>query len=174
MRWSRNVSAGAWILRYPLPKRLAPGRYRINVIAQGQDMSRSLSIPVRLTHAAIRAKGKPTVLVVSSGAPRSLPHLSLGAQAKVSVTTAWETADAVFTSRSVAAVVVNVDTQSIALVHSIHILYPNVQIVAVTSDPKRAVRARRFGASAVVLASKNFDAVLSGTLSAIVAQQFGR
>ena len=96
----------------------------------GLRPSRSLSIPLRLTHAAIRLTGKPTVLVVSSGAPSSLPHLSLGAQAKVSVTTAWETVGAVFASHSVAAVVVNVDTQSIALVRSIHILYPNVQIVA--------------------------------------------
>ena len=66
---------------------------------------------------------------------------------------------------------VDIDRQGLAMVHNLHTVFPQVRIVAVTSHPAKLVKARRFGAAAVVLAgSGDTNQIVSATVSALLGR----
>ena len=56
--------------------------------------------------------------------------------------------------RSPQVIVVDVDQYGVRLVHNLHLVFPMVKIIAVSSHPSQLERAKRFGAT-VVLSKKS-------------------
>ena len=46
--WTRNVKSGTWILRYALPRRLAPGNYKLTVAAVNGGERKASTIRLRV------------------------------------------------------------------------------------------------------------------------------
>jgi CheY-like chemotaxis protein len=67
----------------------------------------------------------------------------------------------------VAALVLDVDREGIPLLHNLHIVFPDVPIVAVTAQAGKAVQARRSGAAAVVVTTAPND-VVSGVVDSLL------
>ena len=166
--WTRTVKAGTWIMRYALPASLAPGAYKLTVSAKTASERRASTIRIRVKHGQILLGGKARVLVVGDSSQRSLV-LSVP-KAKLTVTPETKVWDTTFWSRNVAVVVVDLDKQGLALVHNLHTVFPSVRIVAVTKNPAKVVQARRFGASAVVLAGPATSQIVSATVSSLLGR----
>ena len=167
--WTRTVKAGTWILRYTLPAGLAPGAYKLNVSARTATDRRAATIRIRVKHGQVLLGGKARVLVVG-GSSRSATLALDVPKAKVMVTPDTKVWDTTFWSRNVAVVVVDLDRQGLALVHNLHTVFPNVRIVAVTKNPAKVVQARRFGASAVILAGPATSKLVCATVSALLGR----
>src|SRR5207249_9773956 len=115
-RWTRSLSAGAFILRYKLPTNLAPGSYRLTVEARTDGSRQAYTLPVTI------ANGKPPVVegdevvVVGDSSGRSKLSLKLSAKAKVVVSPDGHVFDITGASPGVAVVVVDVDAHGVKLV----------------------------------------------------------
>jgi uncharacterized repeat protein (TIGR02059 family) len=165
-KWNRAVKAGTWILRYELPVGLAPGSYALDVTATTSNERRASTIRLNVQHG-----GKVHVLVVGDGSARDTLAVKVPkAKATVTVTPDEDVWDTTYWSRNVAVVVVDVDRQGLALVHNLHTVFPSVRIVAVTKSPNKVVQARRFGASAVVLAGPATSQLVSATVSSLLGR----
>jgi hypothetical protein len=170
-KWSRSVKTGTWILRYELPSGLAPGSYELDVTATTSNERRASTIRLTVQHGRVVLGGKVHVLVVGDGSPRDTLAVEVPkAKATVTVTPDASVWDTTYWSRNVAVVVVDVDRQGLALVHNLHTVFPSVRIVAVTKSPGKVVQARRFGASAVVLAGPATSRLVSATVSALLGR----
>jgi hypothetical protein len=167
--WTRNVKPGTWILRYALPVRMAPGDYKLTVAGQTSTDRQASTIRLHVKNGQILLGGKARVLVVGDGTKKGSLDLSVP-KAKVMVTPETKVFDTTFWSRNVAVVVVNLDKQGIAIVHNLHTIFPSVRIVAVTKYPAKVEKARRFGASAVVLGGNATPQIVSGVVSSLLSR----
>jgi Zn-dependent alcohol dehydrogenase len=115
------------------------------------------------------------VLVVGQGTSlRSTLGLTSSKSSKVIATTPANIYRAAFWTRDVSVIVVDVDNQGLAMLHDLHILFPDLKIVAVTKSPKKEVAARRYGAAAVVIGSTASSTdVVRNTVRAMVASYTG-
>jgi hypothetical protein len=163
--WARNVKPGTWILRYALPQRLAPGNYKLTVAAANGGERKASTIGLRVKNGQVLLGGKARVLVVSGGTGALKLVVP---KAKVTVTSSTTVYDTTFWSRNVAVVVVDIDKQGAAIVHNLHTVFPSVRIVAVTKDPAKVEKARRFGASAVILGGQATPQIVSGVVSSLL------
>ena len=164
--WTRNVKSGTWILRYALPRRLAPGNYKLTVAAVNGGERKASTIRLRVKNGQILLGGKARVLVVGSGT--SSMKLVVP-KAKVTVTSTSTVYDTTFWSRNVAVVVVDIDKQGAAIVHNLHTVFPSVRIVAVTKYPAKVEKARRFGASAVILGGTTTPQIVSTVVRSLLS-----
>jgi hypothetical protein len=165
--WTRNVKTGTWILRYALPRRLAPGNYKLTVAAANGGERKASTIRLRIKDGQILLGGKARVLVVGSG----IGSMKLVVpKAKVTVTSSSTVYDTTFWSRNVAVVVVDIDKQGAAIVHNLHTVFPSVRIVAVTKYPTKVEKARRFGASAVILGGNATPQIVSSVVSSLLSR----
>ncbi|HEY3922171.1 MAG TPA: SwmB domain-containing protein [Gaiellaceae bacterium] len=168
--WTRNVKPGTWILRYTLPKRIADGQYKLTVAATTSNDRKASTIGVNIKHGRILLGGKAKVLVVAGGSPKTTIKVKVP-KAKVQNTAKDNVFNTTFWSRNVAVVVVDIDRQGLAIVHNLHTVFPQVRIVAVTKDPSKLVKARRFGAAAVVLTgSGDTNQIVSATVSSLLGR----
>jgi hypothetical protein len=163
--WARNVKPGTWILRYALPQRLAPGNYKLTVAAANGGERKASTIGLRVKNGQVLLGGEARVLVVSGGTGKLKLVVP---KAKVTVTSSATVYDTTFWSRNVAVVVVDIDKQGAAIVHNLHTVFPSVRIVAVTNDPAKVQKARRFGASAVVLGGQATPQIVSSVVSSLL------
>jgi hypothetical protein len=163
--WARNVKPGTWILRYALPQRLAPGNYKLTVAAANGGERKASTIGLRVKNGQVLLGGKARVLVVSGGTGKLK---LLVPKAQVTITSSSTVYDTTFWSRNVAVVVVDIDTQGAAIVHNLHTVFPSVRIVAVTKYPAKVEKARRFGASAVILGGQATPQIVSGVVSSLL------
>ena len=108
------------------------------------------------------------VLVVGS----RLSGLRIGG-ARVVTTTKGRVYDTAFWTRNASVVVVNVDQQGLAVVRDLHVLYPQLDLVAVTARSGSAADAKRVGATTVVLGrpTDSTNAVVSGVVSALLERR---
>jgi hypothetical protein len=169
-KWSRAVKAGTWILRYQLPAGLAPGSYTLDVTATTSNERRASTIRLTIQHGRVVLGGKVHVLVVGDRSRDTLAVKVPRAKATVTVTPDSKVWDTTYWSRNVAVVVVDVDRQGLAMVHNLHTVFPSVRIVAVTKSPGKVVDARRFGASAVVLAGPATSRLVSATVASLLGR----
>jgi hypothetical protein len=168
-KWTRNVKAGTWILRYKIPPTLKePGFYKLTVAATTPTDRRAFTVPVRFRKGQFPQLGESRVVVVGDNSGKSNLSLKLQSNVKVQTvamptvykaTTAIKNADVVL--------VVNIDQQGVHMVHNLHIVFPAAQIVAVTNSATNAVRARQYGATAVVLGGGT-NGVVSGVVDSLL------
>ena len=69
-------------------------------------------------------------------------------------------------------VVVDIDKQGAAIVHNLHTVFPSVRIVAVTKYPAKVEKARRFGASAVILGGQATPQIVSSVVSSLLSRVY--
>jgi hypothetical protein len=165
--WTRNVKTGTWILRYALPQRLAAGNYKLTVAALNGGERKASTIGLRIKDGQILLGGKARVLVVGSDTGSMKLVVP---KAKVTVTSTSNVYDTTFWSPNVAVVVVDIDKQGAAIVHNLHTVFPSVRIVAVTKYPAKVEKARRFGASAVILGGEATPQTVSGVVSSLLSR----
>ena len=109
-------------------------------------------------------------LIVAGGSPKTTIKVKVP-KAKVQNTAIANVFNTTFWSRNVAVVVVDIDRQGLAMVHNLHTVFPQVRIVAVTKDPAKLMKARRFGAAAVVLAgSGDTNQIVSAAVSSLLGR----
>ena len=109
---------------------------------------------VKSIHSLLPRSKKP-VYVVMAGT--GLPQLPAGTKQVARLVAASDLAAWSFTAdpkRSPQVIVVDVDQYGVRLVHNLHLVFPMVKIIAVSSHPSQLVRAKRFGAT-VVLSKKS-------------------
>jgi hypothetical protein len=148
-RWHfLHVKPGATLLRLKLRSPLRPGTYRLFWKASS-DVDHT--VQRRVTPLTILARGarvhsasSPQVLVIGSGSKSiaGVPRVTVAAVAP-------EQAYLYATYHDVGAIVVDVDTQGLRLVQSLHMVFPNTAIVALSRQPSRLAAATRLGAVAV-------------------------
>jgi hypothetical protein len=165
--WTRNVKPGTWILRYTLPQQLAPGNYKLTVSALSGGERKASTIRLQVKNGQVLLGGKARVLVVGT-ATKSMKLVV--PKAKVTMTPDSKVYDTAFWSRNVAVVVVDVDKQGLALVHNLHTVFPTVRIVAVTNHPANAQKARRYGASAVIIGGNTTPQLVSSVVSSLLSR----
>jgi Zn-dependent alcohol dehydrogenase len=171
-QWHRNVKRGAWIIRYRLPKQIKGGHYKLTVEAKTTTQRRAATIRTQIKHGKIALTGRKRVIVVNDGVS---PKMTLGVQSSKLVSSApanvYHTA---FWTRNVSVIVINIDRQGMTLVHNLHIVFPDLKIVAVTKHRQKIVKARRFGASAVVVGTvKSATPVVTNTVRSLLASYNG-
>ncbi|HET7572565.1 MAG TPA: hypothetical protein VFJ77_07850 [Gaiellaceae bacterium] len=159
---THTLRAGVTIHRVYYPKSLRPGRYQIQVVARGVNGERAartarLRIYANKPTSPLRRGMKPVGVVIVRGAeaallgllPRNLGHDFM-------VATTGKTANAIFhstdarTNRKVGGVVVDLDRLPLTVVSGLHNVFPELQIVALTSHPSDAAGYRHAGAAVVV------------------------
>jgi uncharacterized repeat protein (TIGR02059 family) len=170
-QWHRSVKPGTWILRFALPKHLAGGQYKLTVEAKTGSGRRAATIRTQIKHGKIPLTGRARVIIVGAG--KSV-HTTLGLQtgkdAKVLSATPTGVYRTAFWTRNVSVIVVNIDSQGLALVHNLHLLFPDLKIVAITHSHSRVVTARQHGAAAVVVTSATSStAVVSEVVRALLS-----
>jgi hypothetical protein len=150
---TRSVKPGTSILRYALPKNLASGKYKLTVEAKHGLERQAFTIRVHLTKGKFNVLGNRKVVLVGGDSLPDARAIKLEPRAKIVTTSSTTVFDRSFLARNVAVVVVDVDRDGVRTVHNLHILFPTVKLVAVTTKSSTADRARRYGATTVVLSS---------------------
>jgi hypothetical protein len=171
--WTRNLRAGVFIVRYPLPSNLAPDNYNLTVQARTEGSRQGYTIPVIVTRGKAPIAENARVVVVGDATGQSSLSLNLNARAQALVVATSQIFDVTGSQRRVAAVVVDVDRYGLAIVHNLHIVFPSVKIVAVTSKSAKVARAKSAGASSVVVASGSTsrNALVSSLLDSLLKGQ---
>jgi len=150
---TRSVKPGTSILRYALPKNLASGKYKLTVEAKNGVERQAFTIRVHLTKEKFDVLGNQKVVLVRGDSLPDARSIKLKPRAKIVTTSSVALFDRSFLARNVAVIVVDVDREGVRTVHNLHILFPTMKLVAVTTKSSTADRARRYGATAVVLSS---------------------
>ncbi|MBV8080793.1 MAG: PASTA domain-containing protein, partial [Actinobacteria bacterium] len=168
--WTRNLRAGTFIIRYQLPTNLGPDHYRLTVVAITNGTKQAYTVPVTIRSGQAPVLTTPRVVVVGDANGKTSLRLSLKARARVLVTSGTSVFNVVGSNQRVVALAVNVDQNGVALIHNLHIVFPTVKIVAITNNAARAVRARTYGAAAVVFgSSQSASSFVSKIVDGIVA-----
>jgi Zn-dependent alcohol dehydrogenase len=108
-------------------------------------------------------------VVVGDANGKTKLALKLPKKAKLSVSADQQVYSIASGSRNLAVLVVDVDRQGVRMVHNLRLVFPSVKIVAVTNDADKALRARRYGATAVVVSSQPAP-VVSALVSALLGK----
>jgi hypothetical protein len=168
--WTKNLPAGVFIVRYHLPTNLPADHYKLTVQARTEGSRQSYTIPVIVQKGAAPVVENAKVVVVGNAAGQSGLSLKLKPNATVVVAPNGSVFDVTGSQRRVAALVVDVDKYGVAMVHNLHIVFPSVKIVAVTSDAGKVPAAKKAGASSVVYASSaaSVNGLVSGLLDTLL------
>jgi hypothetical protein len=153
--WHFQFRAGIGIRKLYLPaKARHVGWYSVRWTAvSGTDvLHRTFGLQiVKSIHTRLPKSKKPVYVVMAgSGLPTQLPAGTKQAARLVagSDSSAWDiTADP---KRNPQVVVVDVDQYGVRLVHNLHLVFPMVKLIAVSSSPAKLARAKRFGATVVL------------------------
>lgn len=159
---TRTLKTGATIHRVYFPQGLRPGPYKIQVRATGTTGQKELKTAhLRILQSKplspLRPAMNPVGLLIVRGAEASLLGLlprQLGGGYSVATTgtsaqTIFQSADA-RTNRKLGGVVIDLDKLPIDVVVGLHDVFPELQIVALTSHPGDAARDRRAGVAVVI------------------------
>jgi hypothetical protein len=156
--WHFQFRAGIGIRKLYLPaKARHVGWYSVrwSAVSGTTVLHRTFGLQiVKSIHTRLPSSKKP-VYVVMAGT--GLPHLPAGTKQVARLVAASDQAAWNFTAdpkRSPQVIVVDVDQYGVRLVHNLHLVFPMVKIIAVSSHPSQLVRAKRFGAT-VVLSKKS-------------------
>jgi hypothetical protein len=152
--WRFGVRAGVSIVKLHLPHSAEkPGRYRLTWIASttaGERISHTIVVQV-VAGTKIAAKPKP-VDVILVGADSLGPGLAVSLQgSNVRVLTA-DSEDPAFQlagapQYNVRVAVVDVDKFSLALVHDLRVVFPNIEVVALTGEASKLAKSVTAGAA---------------------------
>jgi hypothetical protein len=150
--------AGIGIRKLYLPKKARhTGWYSIRWTAvSGKNvLHRTYGVQiVKSIHTRLPKSKKPVdVVMAGAGLPTHLPPGTKQAARVVagSDSSAWSfTADP---KRNTQVVVVDVDQYGVRLVHNLHLVFPTVKLIAVSSKPSQLARAKKFGATVVLAKS---------------------
>ena len=173
-KWMRSVKAGVWILQYQLPSGLASGSYKLTVAATTANDRKAYTVPVQIKSGTFPVVGRAKVIVVGDAKGHSSLALKVEPNMEVVVTSDSRVFDVAGSSRNVAVIVVDVDAQGVKMIHNLHIVFPSVRIVAVTSHASDAVAAKRYGATYVVIGTSTpgaTGAFVSAAVQTIVANK---
>ena len=156
--WHFQFRAGIGIRKLYLPaKARHVGWYSVrwSAVSGTTVLHRTFGLQiVKSIHTRLPSSKKP-VYVVMAGT--GLPHLPAGTKQVARLVAASDQAAWNFTAdpkRSPQVIVVDVDQYGVRLVHNLHLVFPMVKIIAVSSHPSQLARAKRFGAT-VVLSKKS-------------------
>ena len=141
----------------------------MTVEAKNSSARRAYTIPVQIKQQKFTVLTNQKVILVSGASLPTAQALKLKPSVKVVTTSIATVFDNTFRSRNVAVVVVDVDKEGVRSVHNLHILFPSLKLVAVTNNDATAARARRYGASAIVMRTKATTTVLSGTIGKLLS-----
>ncbi len=87
------------------------------------------------------------IVVAGTQLPKKLPTVTRQARRIVSGSDSSSFTMSASLKRNVQVVVVDVDEYGVRLVHNLHLVFPGMKLIAVSSNPARLARARRFGAT---------------------------
>ena len=171
--WTRNLHSGVFQIRYTLPTNLAADHYKLTVEARTEGSRQGYTIPVIVLKGKAPVVENAKVIVVGNAAGRSNLRLKLTAKANVVVVANGQVFDITGSQRRVAALVVDVDQYGLAMVHNLHIVFPSVKIVAVTTESAKVAKAKSAGATSVVFTSKSasMSNLVSGLLNSLLKGQ---
>ena len=154
--WRFSVRAGVSIVRLHLPKSAeTPGRYRLIWVAStvaGEHISHTIIVQVVAGTKISGGSAQHPVDVVLVGADSLGPGLAISLQgSNVRVLTA-EGEDPTFAlagapKYDVRVVVVDVDKFRLALVHDLRVVFPNVEVVALTGEAGKLAKSVSAGAT---------------------------
>jgi hypothetical protein len=150
--WNVKAKAGASIVKLTLPKKARrAGTYTVLWTAvSGSDVVRK-SIRLTITKKPVKrvpARKPVDVVLTGDALPKKLPIRTAQRQRLVPATSS-ETAFSVTgdPKRNVQVIVVDADEFGLSLVHDLRTVFPNIKLVAVTSDPAKLARAVKAGAT---------------------------
>ena len=152
--WHFSFRAGIGIRKLYLPaKARHVGWYslRWSAVSGTTVLHRTFGLQIVKSIHSLLPRSKKPVYVVMAGT--GLPQLPAGTKQVARLVAASDLATWSFTAdpkRSPQVIVVDVDQYGVRLVHNLHLVFPMVKIIAVSSHPSQLVRAKRFGATVVL------------------------
>jgi len=170
--WRFSTRAGRSIVRLRLPLQLRrSGRYAIRWTARAGSETVTKTIRIRLVTTAsglpfVSATSGPVEVVLAGS---QIPPVSVGGRRKPKVVTAGGMDNAFDLAGTgtgdVQVMVVDVDQFGVTFVHDLHVVFPNMKIVALSRNPKLLAAALRAGATIALSGSTP-----SPTLAAVIAR----
>ena len=156
--WHFQFRAGIGIRKLYLPakaRRVGWYSVRWTAVSGSTVLRRTFGLQiVKSIHTPLpKSKKRVDVVMAGAGLPTHLPPGTKQAARVVagSDSSAWSfTADP---KRNTQVVVVDVDQYGVRLVHNLHLVFPTVKLIAVSSKPSQLARAKRFGATIVLAKS---------------------
>ena len=153
--WHFQFRAGIGIRKLYLPKKARhTGWYslRWTAVSGSVVLHRTYGLQiVKSIHTPLPKSTKPVdVVMAGAGLPTHLPPGTKQAARVVagSDSSAWSfTADP---KRNTQVVVVDVDQYGVRMVHNLHLVFPTLKLIAVSSKPSQLARAKKFGATIVL------------------------
>ena len=170
--WRFSIRAGRSIVRLRLPSQVRrPGRYAIRWTARSTTDTATKTIRIRLvtSRRGLPAVSPRTGLVEVVLAGAQVPQVSVGGKRKPKVVTAAGVDNAFDLAGTgtgdVQVMVVDVDQFGVSFVRDLHVVFPNMRIVALSKSPKLLAAALKAGASVALPSSTP-----SPTLAAVIAR----
>jgi hypothetical protein len=175
--WQRSLGAGATIVRLTLPKALRhSGVYRLRVDAAGGGQTVHKTLAISLVGPA-KAKVKPikrVVSVVLVNGPDIRSDIALGLNQSFTLQyaqgpKAFSAAEGASTStRIVSVAVIDVAAGAVSVIRDLHLVFPELRIIAVADSSSTGGLATAAGASLV------FTKPISSTVLAAAIQSLSR
>ncbi len=172
--WSRNLHAGANFLSLRIPPRLTiqlPGIYRLTFRVHAGDQSKLYSVPVVLSSGMLDAplpkREADVLLVTTPSIPRAVvQRLSARYLVKQSDVSTVFTATRAPNER-VGAVVLDANDAGLATIRHLHVVFPDLRIVAIVRSSSASGAARTAGAWRTVVGTASADRLTARLVQAL-------
>jgi hypothetical protein len=151
--WHFTLHAGVSIRTLKLPaSATTPGRYRLVWAARSgkEQLARTITVEVVGAAQPPAKNQRIDIVLVGDTAIRNGLSVSLHSSNARVLTTAEENATFLLTGNpalNIQAVVVDVDSYTLSMVHDLRTVFPGIPIVALTDDPQKLSRAVAAGAT---------------------------